>query len=277
MECLQFVILTQQNDNALCEKLIKTQLFPLLEWCFKEAQSPHKNIFNHVAAMIQHWSRNCADSNVNNYCRYLEYFWRNLCSMFEGLFMNLEQNYKEDDVDNFAVKSVDFLMYLKSCVKIKKQQKVQFSYEIPDASLNKTENDNGKEDALSSAYMESLHSLVYETCGLYINFINSRTSKQLLPYLNSIIKNFESADFFRFLNHKVSGESNSPNLMQIYYNLISKWLNSPSLVSESVIDLLFLLFKYLQDEDKDHVLKDLVAVSLHVSICIKTINICFVA
>lgn len=267
MECLQYMILKHQQDVGLCEKLIKTQLYPLLEWCFIEKDSPHKNVFNHVGAMIQYWSRNCDNSVTINYTKYLEYFWKNLSSMFKGLFCNLEQNSTEEEIENFGMKNTEFLLCLRHSIKIKKQQRVKFSYETCKYSSTLPEDEISCYD-LSEKYVNDLYALVYETCQSYINLINIKNTKRPLVYLKSIIQEFESEKFFYFLNEKVTGQTENNNLLDIYNNLIKKWLLSESLASEDVIDMVFLLFKYLPDDDKSTALRDLIAVSVKCCKCL---------
>lgn len=261
VECLQYIIMKNESDIVLCEKLIKMQLMPLLEWCFMEAQSPHKVVFNQVAAMLQYWSRNCNIAEVPNYSKYINYFWNNIYSLFQGLLMNLEHNYEINAVTDFANKYMEFLICLKHNVKPKKQHKVTFSVdsnsEVGDSNTRiKLVND------LDQFYLNSLHNLVYKTCEEYIRFINNKENKELIRHLTSIIQEFENPQFFLYLNEKIGAGDQSTSLIDIYNNLLVKWMKSGRLSSKSVIDLLFVLFKYLNVEEKKQILRELSTVSI---------------
>lgn len=226
-----------------------------------ESHSPHKVIFNQIAAMVQYWSRNNNNQEVPNYSKYVNIFWHNIYSLFQGLLMNLEHNYEVNAITDFANKYMEFLICLKHNVKPKKQHKVTFSVDgnsdVGDANTGIILTND-----LNEFYLSSLHNLVYKTCEEYIKFINNKENTELIQHLTSIIQEFENPHFFLYLNEKLGAGDQSTSLIDVYNNLLVKWMKSERLSSKSVIDLLFVLFKYLNVEEKQLILEELSTVSM---------------
>ncbi|KAF5294612.1 hypothetical protein FQR65_LT10718 [Abscondita terminalis] len=249
VECLRYIIMKNQSDIAFCEKLIRIHLFPVIEYNMSDLQISCKGFFNQVAKVIQYWSKNSYNSNFSNYSKYLQYFWSNLNSLFQGLLLNLELSYDKDVLTQFSSRQMDLLQSLKHIVPSK--QKVSFDTE-KSSSVSNTDNENSH--LIDKSYTDSLNNLVYNTCVSYVKFINEKRNKQLVDCLVTLIEDFDSESFIYRLNAEFGGANVKENLIDIYRKLLEKWLNDPLICSKSVIDLVFLIFKYFGREEKMEIL-----------------------
>ncbi|KAK5649826.1 hypothetical protein RI129_000855 [Pyrocoelia pectoralis] len=256
MECLQYIIMKNHFDIGFCEKLIRSYLFPVLEWSLTDAQASYKGLFNQISKIIQYWSKNSSNVNFPHYVKYSQYFWNNLNSLFQGLLLNLEIAYDKEMLSQFSSRQIELLLSLKHIV-ANKQLKVSFGTEEVTENVN-NDNHNSSSLHMDQSYMESLHDVVYKTCVSYVKFINEKHSKELVECLGSLVQDFDSEYFFKRLNAEVEGENVNENITNIYWKLLNKWLNNKTICSNSVITLVFLLFKYLNYEDKVEVLNSFI-------------------
>lgn len=340
--------MTEQSNIAMCDRLLRKQLFPLLEWSFREQQSPFKNVHNQVAGLVQFWSRNSfpitiLDTNnltengtnltanvtnqtSNNYSKYLATFWTYLTSFTHGLLSDLERSMHDSDrtsndlertacerIDDFAARNINLLLSLRQTVKVKKQ-KVKFIAMEMESNVNcdiSNENVVVKEpnffnvastsyknetfsNDLNVSYKNDLNRFVYETCRLYVTFIRDRSCRRMIDHLKTILSTFESREFLQIFSELCSSKNTtaclSTQLMSIYVDLFKSWLMDVQLASESCVDLVFLLFKYLQDDEdaeeeavtaksannKNTIMHDLVRVSKTIYLFLVTFNVILV-
>ncbi|KAK9879336.1 hypothetical protein WA026_004187 [Henosepilachna vigintioctopunctata] len=248
IECLRYVIMKNESDVSLCEQLIKTHLMPTLEWCLLETQSCYKTIFNQTASLAQYWSRNDT-SEFPNYCRYLNYFWNIVDQMFQDVLMNL--NFDESEkIFNVSSRQIEFLQSMKHVAKVKKSLKVKFD---SDNTLANSGDIEVTSSGLGEFYINSLTDLVFKLCQAYVKIIDNKKSKELLDHLVVLIQEFDSKNLFLHISSQVGSEEQN-GVIDIFQNLLTKWLQREELWCRSLIDLIFMAFKYLVDEEKQIVL-----------------------
>ena len=230
----------------------------IIEFCLIDKHAPFKLLFNQIGGLIQNWHKNRNSPDIQNYAKYLEFFWTKVDSLFQGLLMNFEHNYDRNEISEFASRQIEFLGSLKCVTKSKSQLKVKFR--IDDETEETHTKIKDVVEKVDDAYMSTLTLLAYSTCKYYVQFINHKQSKELIEHLTSLVQDFESRDFFEYLNKSVNCGTDS-GLLDFYKNVLSKWLKSSYLSSKSVVDLIFLLFKYLPAKDKQTVLDSFLKVS----------------
>lgn len=196
---------------------------PLIETSLSVDQIAYKIVFQKAAALVQYWTRN---KNFQNYCHYADLFWNNLPQMFKS--------------HNIFDRHVVFIQFLKT-VKPKERLKVKFS------STESEENKTMKIEAIDQSYNIKLLELVYDILKFYVSEIEEKKLKELLQHVVALVKMFESLEFLK-------GLKESADLMNIYQDLLKKWMKDEALSSEIVVDLIFIILKYLNDEAKEDIL-----------------------
>lgn len=253
LECLKYVIMKHNANIVLCEKLVRHQLIPLLEWCLVDNQACYKTVFNQTAALVQYWCRN--QTEIENYALYLKHFWSSAESLFEGLLLNMEAKSDTSVISELAAKQVEFLQSLRHMVKPKKQQKVKFTSEDQEEYVNTEKHDLPLGCGID--YFDSLNKLALKTCEAYMKLIDHKRIKMLIEQLYNIFSDFSDTNIFFQLRGNEKTE-----LSSTYWNVLYKWLKCSYLCCKSVVDLVFLLMKSLNEEEKGAVLNSLKEVSL---------------
>lgn len=244
-ECLKYAVMKQSANVVLCEKLARHQLLPLLEWCLIENQAHCKAVCHQTAALVQYWCRN--QNEIENYALYLRHFWNGTESLFEGVLMNVETKSDLSTISDVAARQVELLQSLKHPVKLKKQQKVKFTVENQEETLDTEE----KEAPLGCGadYFHSLNKLVLKTCEAYIRLIDRKRTKVLIEQLYNIFSSFCDTGIFSYLRGQFGGNEEA-KLSAVYWNILHKWLKCSYLCCKPVVDLVFLLMKSLDDEEE---------------------------
>lgn len=251
-ECLKYVTMKYNTDVLLCEKLVRHQLIPVLEWCLMDNQTCYKAIFNQTAALVQYWCRN--QTEIENYSVFLKHFWNSAESLFEGLLINLETKSELSIISELAAKQVELLQSLKHMVKVKKQLKVKFAAELKEEAGTAGESDLPL--GCGNDYYEALNKLVLKTCEVYIRLINEKRIKILIEQLCNVFSNFCDTNIFTHLRVQCCG-SGEAKLSGVYRNILYKWLKCSYLCCKSVVDLVFLLMESLDENEKSEVLDSL--------------------
>lgn len=257
VECHKYVILSNKSNVVLCEKLIRSQLISLIEWCLIDTQSCYKAVFNQVTSLIQYWNRNQTD--IENCVVYYKQFWANLESLFHGLLLNLEAKNDLKAIAELAGRQVELLQSLKHTVKQKKQFKVKF---ISDTSQETEEVGDRRTADCDAVYFESLNNLVQKTCEIYVRLIEEKKIKDLIEHLYCLVNDFDGRSIFVFLLKQLGGGDEPGSLVNVYKVVLWKWLKCRYLCSKPVVDLVFFLFKYLSDDEKGEIVDTLSDVSM---------------
>lgn len=251
LECIRYVIMKNEENTTLCEKVIKSFLIPTIHWCLTETQCCYKTIFNQTASLAQYWSRNNLNGN-SNYIRYLTYFFDNINSLFDGILLDLDYSNSER-ILCVSEKQVEFFKIMKHTPKIKKGLKVKF-----DSNKETVEGNHisCSLEQLNEFYINTLTGVVLRTCETYVKIIDDKKLKELLDHLAVLIQEFDSISFFDHMSKKMAKDQES-DILIIYENLLRNWLECENLWCKSLIHIIFLTFKHLDDGKKGIVLDSL--------------------
>ncbi|KAF4521588.1 hypothetical protein B566_EDAN001308 [Ephemera danica] len=229
MECFRYVV-KKEDFIGFISVLMKEQVLSMIEKCvsnrrFHLTLNP---LASQVSIILQSWS---LDSKLLSLMRM---FWEHMNAVPATL---IEQPNPDGAFQSF----VEFLILLQNPTKIKKSRKVNFSADddtVDDAEKN--------EDIQLLPYSEPLRTLGYQTAHYLLKACH--TAKYLDPYIISLLKlskAFQSPKYFEIL-----GGSE----MDFYAKSLQPWLINTNISTELVVELIFLLFKYLETEDKQQVL-----------------------
>ncbi|CAH1975524.1 unnamed protein product [Acanthoscelides obtectus] len=251
VECLQYVILKKEHDSNLCKCLIKNHLVSTIEWCLIEDQPGYKIVFNQAATLVQWLGRNTKSESFNSY---LKFFFENILDLFKETLFNLKE-IKNHNLEQISTKQIEFLQSLKHYSKVKKAWKVKFAQD----ESKKAEEASHQASVIESEeqYLKELNTLVYNVCENYVLYIEEHNSKELLEHVCSLLIDFDTNKFFNCLHEKMKKKNPEARLADVYDNYLHKWLQLEELKSKHVIDLVFMLYKCLDDTDRQKLLDSL--------------------
>ncbi|CAH0553483.1 unnamed protein product [Brassicogethes aeneus] len=254
IECLQYVILKNQSDVLLCKNLIGQHIISTLEWCLTENQACYKIIFNLVASLAQYWSRNQNTKDFNNYAAYLDFFFENVFVLFRDTLFNVK-GLQSLNVADVTSRQIEFLQCLRHISKPKKVTKVQFTDKID--SGKPTEETCDSTVQTPNLYVKKLNALVFNIAEEQVKYIEEHRSKDLLKNFYSLVLDFDTQNFFYNLSEKMKVKNKDFVLIDIFNKILHKWLTSNDLCSQHVVDLIFLLFKFVEKSEQELIMDTL--------------------
>lgn len=235
-----------------------------IEWTLLEGHFATKIAFSQITNLIYYWSKNRNNSDTPLYNQIIKLFWSDLLTI-SSKFIN-DPNYDNDIQlkQQINTKLIEFLFQLKrnTTFKPKKQLKVQFSETPPpgedldnimvdlvDGTAVKMDNDD-------RTIICELNINVYGICKLYADKVPNG-GYVYLQHLYSLIQEFESVALFKFLVK----EYELGSIYSLFEEVFNKWIEMDG-CGEVIVDLVFNLFKYLDEGQQVQVLKHFSEVSV---------------
>ncbi|XP_076655771.1 E3 ubiquitin-protein ligase listerin [Halictus rubicundus] len=253
IECLRYSILLNVKDRDLCATLLKEQLIPVIETCLKE-NSPMKQIlFCEIAQLVRYWSKNRGNQDLLSYTYLMEQFWSELNRLFD-LLIDFSQNSETFDVPDTNNSQIEFLITLKTTpTHSRKNLKVKFPDPEEDVKLEvravaTTEVDTDAE------FLKELNNFVISLCIKYFDKITEQRTQKYVTYLNKLITCFESEKLFTSLTESLKTQI---NFLSFYDQVLRVWLLERSIESVHIVELIFNFITYMNDSEKNEVLKSL--------------------
>ncbi|XP_076296975.1 E3 ubiquitin-protein ligase listerin [Lasioglossum baleicum] len=252
IECLRYSVLLNAKNRDLSATLLKEQLIPVIGTCLKE-NSPMKQIlFCEIAQLVRYWSKNRGNEELRSYAYLMEQFWSELNRLVD-LLIDVSQNSGTFDIPDTNNSQIEFLITLKTApTHSRKNLKVKFPDPEDDIKLEvravaTTEVDTDAE------FLKELNNFVISLCVKYFDKITEQRTRKYVTYLNKLITCFESEKLFASL-----AESKTQiNFLSFYDQVLRVWLLEQSIESVHIVELIFNFITYMNDSEKDEVLRSL--------------------
>lgn len=251
VECLRYSIVVNAENVDLCIRLFKEQLVPVVESCMTENTVTMKQLlFSEVTHLLRYWSKNRANETYKSYVPLIRQFWIELRLLFDKLIDVPWESAVSHTVDA----QIELLLTLKHAPDCsRKKLKVKFSSpddvvaKQPEISVNKVDAD--------PLFNAELCEFVNALCAIYFNKINDRQSTVYIEPLNKVMKHFASRKLFVALS--TSFQSNKDFFEFYDESLKPLLLTNPESMGQ-IVELIFYFITYINDTEKDKVLKSLV-------------------
>ncbi|XP_036139185.1 uncharacterized protein LOC105831366 isoform X2 [Monomorium pharaonis] len=255
VECLRYSTLVNTENVNLCIRLLKEQLMPLIEACMTDNNFMKQYCFPEITSLIRYWSKHRTNDKYKSYVSLMEQFWIELPLLFDR-FMNMSKgianNVDEKDCH------IEFLLNLKNvpdCTR--KKLKVKFS--DPSDSIIVSESKVKVIDAyVDTVFNAELCTFVNRLCTIYFNSINVSINdylyKEYIGQLNRLMKHFASKELFIAFSKSFKFD----DFFEFYDKSLKLLLLQKSEMAEQVLELIFHFITYINDAEKDKVLKSLI-------------------
>lgn len=239
-ECFQFVFTqlkindifpTESELTSYCIELVDESIVDVMEWCLTKDNSYGKYVFPPLASLLGAWSNH--ESSV--YIAVLSNIWNRLYGILE---LSLDG---EVDYERILDSQYDLVHSFRNCNSVKsKNVRVKFS------------SDEDQVDAVvkTPKKLPDFDELIYRLCTLYIKKTTAANSPRCLGNLENLLKQFGTADLFM----KLSGGKGFFKL----YDTFSMWLFLTNLRKECVVDIILLMYNYMNAEEKTDLLNKLI-------------------
>lgn len=241
-EILQYITIQIAADKevsdaeklSFCSNLLDDHIVAVIFWCINAEGSFGKHVFHHIANLINYWSKN--SDTVELYRELLTRFWSEL---YQVLRNSLDTS---SNIGKITSSHVELIKNLRNYSAKVKSVKIKFEDETDSpASIDKAK------DSGNIAFAAQLNELVQKLCSIYTERITLSQELEFVESLESLIKEYQSAELFRHL-----AKWNKPDEVNIcsLYDTFAAWLLEPSLRCEAIIEIILVLYKYLKPSEK---------------------------
>lgn len=262
-ECIQFVFIQLHScpselfDAAevqlgeLCERIFRTHLIGTIEFFLTTENAMNgKHVLGRLALLIRSWTEN--SRNVEVYQDLLKLFWTEV-------FVTIEKSFGTANGERQITANLDlifeFVQQLSSQTPTNRTKTAKVKFVAVEYEGDADEVDSVKkteEDANTTAKcVEPLQELIVSVCRLYMKKITETTDSVFLLHLEKMLKSFGTEQLFSKL---AGGTSND---IAKLYDKFASWLLVPQLRSENAVDVVLMLYPYLDAAEKQKLMAKL--------------------
>ncbi|KAL6254811.1 hypothetical protein P5V15_014145 [Pogonomyrmex californicus] len=254
VECLRYSILVNAENIDLCVRLLKEQLMPVIEACMTNNIFMKQFCFTEITHLVRYWSKNRTNEKYKSYVFLMEQFWIELQLLFDK-YMPKEIAYIMDAKDFH----IEFLLNLKNIPdRTRKKLKVKFANSDDSVIVNesKVKMTDTYTDTIFNA---ELCKFVNALCTTYFNSINiligDQQCTEYIRQLNKLMKYFASKELFVAFSKSFKFDE---DFFEFYDRNLKPLLLQKSKMPEQILELIFYFITYINDTEKDKVLKSLI-------------------
>ncbi|CAG5052532.1 unnamed protein product [Parnassius apollo] len=249
-DCVRYLS-TQQYDFVLetitcvhrtwLEKVLSTQ----------ESQA-RNNLIKHSAtnmtSLFKFWLKRSQEENSEKYDQLLRNCWQNIGSTISTQIDKLSSN--DDEINRVMDSHILLLQNLKTAFaqESKKQHSIKFE---GDADIKPEIIAVAKVDCdgpTTERYKHNLNEIVENTCAHYFEFAHkNKVCNTVLTSILTLLIEFDSKNLYLALARHFDADS----IYVFYDGTLRMWLLDDTMRCKSLVDVVFLLVKYLNEEEQD--------------------------
>jgi len=253
-ECLRYSILINAENIDLCIRLLKEQLMPIIETCMTGSMATRQFCFIEITHLIRYWSKNRTNEGYKSYIPIIQQFWIELHLLFDNLINVSQENYEMSQNIDIKNSQIEFLLTLKNAPdRTRKKLKVKFSN--ADNSVKRQSEIKVTDVNTDIVFNAEFCQFINVLCTSYFNKINHQRSIDYISQLNKLTKHFESKELFIALSKSLEVDK---NFFEFYDKSLKYLLLQNSETMEQILELIFYFIAYINDAEKDKVLKSLI-------------------
>lgn len=246
-ECLQYVmiyfqkheILTKDELNQFCFNLINLNIIDVVKWLLTSNIVNRRHIFNQISSILSYWCQQ--STNHPFYATLLKHIWPELTRVITESIQSNETG----NLIKITEAHIELIQCLKMCRSGKvKNAKVKFNSDVDEIdSVVETK-------PIILGFEADLNDFVYNICNLYFEKADELNDQVFINHLETLLRDFGTEELFKRL-------AKSEDITTLYQKL-SKWLSSDSLRSEKIVEIILFIYKYISDEKRNELLKNLI-------------------
>lgn len=223
--------------------------------CLKENGPMKQTFFSKITHLVRYWSKNRHNEDYKSYSILMQQFWSELDKLF-NLLIDAGQHSETFNIVDTNNAQIEFLITLKTApAHGRKNLKVKFSNSEEDEIIQPQTEIISTD--IDTQFISELNNFVNSLCIKYFNQITKECEKKYIVHLNKLIICFESEDLFKNLSESLKTQINFSNF---YEQILRNWLLEPSKETEHIVELIFNFMKYMNDSEKNEILKSLTQV-----------------
>ncbi|XP_014468985.1 PREDICTED: E3 ubiquitin-protein ligase listerin [Dinoponera quadriceps] len=249
IECLRYSVLVNAENVALCVRLFRGQLVPVIDACMRENAPMRQLLFTEVTHLLRYWSKNRANEACKSYAPLIRQFWLELRFLFDKL---TDAPWTETAASQPL--EIELLLTLKHAPdRGRKKLKVKFSG--PDDTSVTRQPEAKRPAETDPLFNAELCEFVNALCAIYFNKINDRQSTSYIGPLNEIMRHFASKELFVALSASFKF---TKDFFEFYDRRLRPLLLANPDAMAPIVELIFRFITYVSDTEKEKVLRSLV-------------------
>ncbi|XP_046963350.1 E3 ubiquitin-protein ligase listerin [Vanessa cardui] len=254
-ECLRYLSIQQH------EYIIEVVTFVHRTWLEKIFEYADTQVKNHLikhssttmASLVKYWLKQTKQENSEKYDQLIRNFWLNIGSTIATQIDKLTVD--KDDIVQLIESHMLLLQTLKTAFLQdgKKQHRIQFADEkSPDVEDPPPAVTEQCDVSLIERFDHNLNEVVESTCCKYFDFAREKqVSQAVFTSLITLMIKFESKNLFLAL----ARHFNQDSVYGLYDAVLRSWLAGDTMRCKALVDLIFIILKYLTEEEQDGMFK----------------------
>lgn len=246
-ECLRYLSI-QQNEFVL--ELVGDVTRTWLARALHQHTSDNlvKCSATNMASLLKYWLKQSKQENTEKYDQLIRNFWQNVGSTVLTQIDKSGTNHSE------IAKLIDGHILLLQTLKttfsqeVKKQHSIKFDGDaetVPDKNPVVTQQCDA---SLIERFKHNLEDLVHKICSQYLDSAEKKQiSSAILTPIITLLVEFDSKQLFMAMARQFDVDS----VYRLYYKVLRPWLSGDTMRCKTVVDIVFLLMKYLTEEEQD--------------------------
>lgn len=237
--------LTEDEKSSFCSTLLDDHIIAVVFWCINKDGSFGKFMYHHIANLLNYWSKN--SQSIGLYKHLLNRFWSELYKVFASV----ETTRNVEGITSSHVELLKCLKLYSAHHQKAKNVKIKFEDTVEVPTQNK--NDSGEIVKSIECYIEPLNELVHKLCIIYIERISATHNVEFVEKLEMLVRDYESFDFFKHIATGIKSDENAGIIS--LYDTFASWLVEEELRCEAIVEIVMMLYKYLEPSEKVDLLK----------------------
>ncbi|XP_064071487.1 E3 ubiquitin-protein ligase listerin [Vanessa tameamea] len=254
-ECLRYLSIQQH------EYVIEVVTFVYRTWLEKIFEYTDTQVKNHLikhssttmASLVKYWLKQTKQENSEKYDQLIRNFWLSIGSTIAAQIDKL--TVEKDDIVQMIESHILLLQTLKTAFlqEGKKQHHIQFAdQKMPDVKDPPPAVTEQCDVASVERFNHNLNAVVETTCCKYFDFAHEKqVSQAVFTSLITLIIKFESKNLFL----AQARHFNQDSVYGLYDSVLRNWLAGDTMRCKALVDLIFIILKYLTEQEQDGMFK----------------------
>lgn len=251
VECLKFAIRQSSSEFDFCSSLISEQLIPIIDKLLhrKDKRAIQLPFLTETSHLISYWSVQ-RKKNEANFDKLIVDFFHLLSELYRK---QIDSEVTKESIDHVLQNQVQFIHILINPDQFRTKCKGHVKFEPEESShismkLNESLCDQLNENKCSEELLE----FIRKQATLYFLNAVKREEKTFMCAIAKIINLLDAKLIFEDLTIAV----NESTCFKLFSSYFSKWLMNSEMKCKELIDLSFVLLKYVTNDEKEYILEE---------------------
>lgn len=201
-----------------------------------------------MADLLKYWLKQSKEENGEKYDQLIRNFWQNVGSTV--LTQIDKSGTDHNEIGKLIEGHILLLQTLKTSFsqEVKKQHSIKFDGDAQPVTEKSAVVTQQCDASVAERYKHNLEDVVHKICAQYLDSaLKKQISSAIVTPLITLLVEFDSKQLFIALGRQFDADS----VYRLYDKVLRTWLSGDTMRCKAVVDIVFLLMKYLTEEEQD--------------------------